>query len=70
MIYRLYQDGNQITTRSNRDNIYLSLKNAKSALKNYLNWVNKKVYDKNLQIKAEQCHIVCFELVERARYPL
>jgi hypothetical protein len=70
MIFRLFQDGNPITTRSNRDNTYMSLKNAKLALKNYLLWVNKKIPQKNLQIKAENCEIIGFELVEKARYSL
>lgn len=70
MIFRLFQDGVQISTRSNRDNVYMSLKNAKIALKNYLNRVNKKVPQKNMQIKAENCEIIGFDLVEKARYPL
>ena len=70
MIFRLFQDGNPISTRSNRDNIYMSLKNAKIALKNYLSYVNKKVPQKNLQVKADNCQIVGFDLVEKARYPL
>jgi hypothetical protein len=70
MIFRLFQDGNPITTRSNRDNTYMSLKNAKLALKNYLLWVNKKIPQKNLQIKAENCEIIGFELVEKVRYSL
>jgi hypothetical protein len=48
----------------------MSLKNAKIALKNYLNRVNKKVPQKNMQIKAENCEIIGFDLVEKARYPL
>jgi hypothetical protein len=70
MIFRLFQDGVQIRTRSNKDNVYMSLKNAKIALKNYLNRVNKKVPQKNMQIKAENCEIIGFDLVEKARYPL
>ena len=70
MIYRLYQSGNQITTRSNRDNVYMSLKNAKVALRNYLSWVNKKIHDKNLQVKADSCQIIGFDLVEKVRHTL
>lgn len=70
MIFRLFQDGNQIRTRSNKDNIYMSLKNAKIALKNYLNRVNKKVLQKDMQIKAENCEIIGFDLVEKVKYSL
>jgi hypothetical protein len=70
MIFRLFQDGNPVYTRSNRDNIYTSLKNAKIALKQYLSYVNKKVPQKNLQIKAENCEIIGFDLVEKAKYSL
>lgn len=70
MIFRLFQDGNQILTRSNKDNIYMSLKNAKIALKNYLNRVNKKVLQKDMQIKAENCEIIGFDLVEKVKYSL
>lgn len=69
MIFRLFQDGNQIQTRSNKDNIYMSLKNAKIALKNYLTRVNKKkVFQKDMQIKAEDCEIIGFDLVEKVKY--
>jgi|APGre2960657373_1045057.scaffolds.fasta_scaffold146519_2 hypothetical protein len=70
MIFRLFQDGVQIKTRSNKDNVYMSLKNAKIALKNYLTRVNKKVPQKNLQIKAENCEIIGFDLVEKVKYSL
>jgi hypothetical protein len=70
MIFRLFQDGNAITTRSNKDNIYVSLKGAKVALKHYLSHVNKKVPQKNLQIKADNCEIIGFDLVEKVRYSL
>ena len=70
MIFRLFQDGNQIQTRSNKDNIYMSLKNAKIALKNYLARVNKKASQKNMQIKAEDCEIIGFDLVEKVKYSL
>jgi hypothetical protein len=70
MIFRLFQDGVQIKTRSNKDNVYMSLKNAKIALKNYLNRVNKKVPQKNMQIKAENCEIIGFDLVEKIKYSL
>jgi hypothetical protein len=48
----------------------MSLKNAKIALKNYLNRVNKKVPQKNMQIKAENCEIIGFDLVEKIKYSL
>ena len=71
MIFRLFQDGVQIRTKSNRDNIYMSLKNAKIALKNYLTRVNKKkVFQKTMQIKAENCEIIGFDLVEKVKYSL
>lgn len=70
MIFRLFQGGVQIRTRSNKDNIYMSLKNAKIALKNYLNRVNKKVPQKDMQIKAENCEIIGFDLVEKVKYSL
>jgi hypothetical protein len=71
MIFRLFQGGEQIRTRSNKDNVYMSLKNAKIALKNYLNRVNKKkVFQKTMQIKADDCEIIGFDLVEKVRYHL
>lgn len=70
MVFRLFQDGNQIKTKANRDNIYLSLSNAKRALKQYLLWVNKKTPQKNLQVKAEHCQIIGFDLVEKTRHSL
>jgi hypothetical protein len=70
MVFRLFRGTEQITTRSNRDNIYVSLKNAKIALKQYLSWANKKILDKNLQVKAEDCKIIGFELVEKVQYQL
>ena len=70
MIFRLFQDGKLIVTRSNKENVYLSLKNAKIALRHYLSWVNKRTKDKNAQVKAENCEIIGFDLVEKVRYPL
>ena len=48
----------------------MSLKNAKIALKNYLARVNKKAPQKNMQIKAEDCEIIGFDLVEKVKYSL
>jgi hypothetical protein len=49
----------------------MSLKNAKIALKNYLTRVNKKkVFQKTMQIKAENCEIIGFDLVEKVKYSL
>lgn len=70
MIFRLFQGDSQIRTKSNKDNIYMSLKNAKIALKNYLARVNKKAPQKNMQIKAEDCEIIGFDLVEKVKYSL
>ena len=70
MIFRLFQDGNHIKTKSNKDNVYVSLKGAKVALKNYLLWVNKKKQDKNTQVKADSCQIIGFDLVEKVKYSL
>ena len=70
MVFRLFRGTEQITTKGNRDNIYVSLKNAKIALKQYLSLANKKILDKNLQVKAEDCKIIGFELVEKVQYQL
>ena len=70
MVFRLFRGTEQITTRGTRDNIYVSLKNAKIALKQYLSWAHKKILDKNLQVKAEDCKIIGFELVEKVQYQL
>ena len=45
------------------NNLYMSISLAKKALKAYLGRVNKKIVDKNLQFKYENCKILEYELV-------
>jgi hypothetical protein len=58
----------EIKTRFNKNNLYTSLSLAKKALKSYLAFVNKKILDKNLQVKYDHCKIVEYELVEKEEH--
>lgn len=70
MIFKLFEHDKPIKTRYNPDNIYASLFDAKNKLRLYLARINRKITDKNLQLKAEDCDIVGFELIEKERYKL
>ena len=70
MIFRLFEHGKPIITRQNKQNIYASLHDAKVHLKRYLSRVNKKILDKNLQLKADDCSIIEFELIQKNKYKL
>lgn len=68
MIFKLFEHDKPIKTRYNPNNVYASLSEAKSRLRLYLVKTNRKITDKNLQLKAEDCYIIGFELIEKARY--
>lgn len=70
MVYRLFHLGVQIKTKANRDNLYVSLSSAKKALRQYLIWANKKIRDKNLQVKSHDCSICRFELIVKEEYQI
>lgn len=63
-LFKIFNRSVEIRTKSNRDNLYTSVKNAKNALIQYLRWTNRKIKDKNLQLKTEDCSIKEYELVE------
>jgi hypothetical protein len=62
-VFKLFHQGDEIKTRANMNNLYMSISLAKKALKAYLGRVNKKIVDKNLQFKYENCKILEYELV-------
>jgi len=70
MIFKLFEHDKPIKTRYNPNNVYALLSEAKSKLRLYLAKTNRKITDKNIQLKAEDCDIVGFELIEKARYKL
>jgi hypothetical protein len=61
-IFKLFRGQEEIRTRSNRHNIYVTLKDAKTALILFLRHYNRKIKDKNLQLKSEECTVEEFKL--------
>ncbi len=61
-IFKLFRGQDEIRTRNNKRNIYTSLKDAKTALILFLRHYNRKIKDKNLQLKSEECSVEEFKL--------
>lgn len=63
-IFRIFKqpDLTQITTRNNKNNIYTKLVDAKTALKNFLRYQNRK---KNIKISSDDCVIIEYDLQEK-----
>lgn len=69
-IFRLFNHKDQIKTRKNKDNVYTDLTEAKWELKLYLKRVNRRVMDKNSQVKDTDCSIIEYELVQTNTFHL
>ena len=62
-VFKLFHQGDEIKTRANMNNVYMSMSLAKKALRVYLTRMNKKILNKNLQFKHENCKILEYVLV-------
>jgi hypothetical protein len=62
-VFKLFHQDDEIKTRANMNNIYMSMSLAKKVLRAYLARMNKKILNKNLQFKYENCKILEYELV-------
>lgn len=60
-IFRLFNNKNQIITKSNKTNIYMGLADAKRSLIQFL----RHQKPSKTQLKSEDCQIVEYDLVEK-----
>lgn len=57
--------GEIVTSKNNKEGIYVRLNWAKNALRQFLLRYNKKIKDKNLQEKSEYYTIVEYDIVQK-----
>lgn len=66
-IFRIFNQGNSITTRRNKDNVYLTLKGAKLALRYFLKSHSRKT---KTPVSVEDCEIIEYELFKTNSHKL
>lgn len=76
-VFKLFRKNEEIRTRSNKPNIYHSLGNAKSALRQFIKSENRRDlkkktegYSKIDQLKFEDCCIIEYDLVPKDTHKL
>lgn len=57
--------GEIVTSKNNKEGVYVRLKGAKTGLRQHLMKVNKRIKDKNLQEKSENYTIVEYDIVQK-----
>lgn len=66
-IFRIFNQGNPITTKKNKEGVYFLLKNAKLALKHFLKYHSRKT---KTPVSIDECEIVEYELVRKGNHKL